>query len=543
MALYHVYNQTVGDGTATSVVRPSDWNSAHSQLVTLSGNTSGASTASGTNIVFQGGNNVTASVNQGANAATIVFSGANTVAQTVQTQPSGNIVGAGFTSTTTAGTAVVATQNSNGLSMGVPTIITNAITTARASNDAVGLNTAGTNVTWTVNSSGISLNAGAYLTTAANSTHSHNFATTTTNGASIVVGTANSAGATIGVPAFLTTARGSTDAVGLNTAQSNATWTVNSSGISFDGRGYAGTGTSATNATLTLNSNGLQISVAGGGVVNQTGPNIAVAGSTVTSGDVVFSNSNGVTFGMNGSTVTASVNAGGGGETLTNYVPYQLGANTTFSSLGQNTVYFQHFIPDEYVTMSKIEMYARGSFVSSSNSQVYAQTVHYGLYSQDTGASSTRMTQISSSSLVYSVSYNSTTAAGFTISQGAGSFTSTTNNTSMLTSVSGPFHLYLPFEGSLAPDVKYAFGIRVSSATTGNTGAHRFAPLALSMMATTNMAKMYTSTVIASANSLVGDRDMGFYATTSASLPVSYATSQLSQVVSRQRFYLQFEQN
>jgi hypothetical protein len=28
--IYHVYNQTVADGTATSVVRPSDWNSAHS---------------------------------------------------------------------------------------------------------------------------------------------------------------------------------------------------------------------------------------------------------------------------------------------------------------------------------------------------------------------------------------------------------------------------------------------------------------------------------------------------------------------------------
>jgi hypothetical protein len=53
----------------------------------------------------------------------------------------------------------------------------------------------------------------------------------------------------------------------LNTAQSNVTWTVNSSGLSLDARGYAGTGTSATNASITLNSNGLAISVAapGGG--------------------------------------------------------------------------------------------------------------------------------------------------------------------------------------------------------------------------------------------------------------------------------------
>jgi hypothetical protein len=47
------------------------------------------------------------------------------------------------------------------------------LTTARASNDAVGLNTAQTNVTWTVNSNGISIDAGGYLTTAAQSNHSH----------------------------------------------------------------------------------------------------------------------------------------------------------------------------------------------------------------------------------------------------------------------------------------------------------------------------------------------------------------------------------
>jgi hypothetical protein len=58
MTLLHAYSQTVADGTATSVVRPSDWNSGHNQFVTLAGNTSGASTVSGTNIVYQGGNTI-----------------------------------------------------------------------------------------------------------------------------------------------------------------------------------------------------------------------------------------------------------------------------------------------------------------------------------------------------------------------------------------------------------------------------------------------------------------------------------------------------
>jgi len=56
----------------------------------------------------------------------------------------------------------------------------NYLTTARASNDAVGLNTAltGNGVSWTVNSSGISLNVPAFLTTAMQSNQSSNFVNT-----------------------------------------------------------------------------------------------------------------------------------------------------------------------------------------------------------------------------------------------------------------------------------------------------------------------------------------------------------------------------
>jgi hypothetical protein len=45
---------------------------------------------------------------------------------------------------------------------------------------------------------------------------------------------------------YLTTARASTDAVGLNTAKTNVTWTVNSSGISLDGGAYLTTQTNQT---------------------------------------------------------------------------------------------------------------------------------------------------------------------------------------------------------------------------------------------------------------------------------------------------------
>lgn len=74
MSFGHIYSQTVADGTATSVVRPSDWNSVHMQSGTLSGNTSGTSTFTATNVVYQGGNNVTLSLSTGASLATIIFS-------------------------------------------------------------------------------------------------------------------------------------------------------------------------------------------------------------------------------------------------------------------------------------------------------------------------------------------------------------------------------------------------------------------------------------------------------------------------------------
>jgi len=65
MGIIHHYNDTVADGTATSYVRPSDWNSAHDQIYTLLGNTAGQSTVSGSNIQFSGGNNITLSGSNG----------------------------------------------------------------------------------------------------------------------------------------------------------------------------------------------------------------------------------------------------------------------------------------------------------------------------------------------------------------------------------------------------------------------------------------------------------------------------------------------
>ena len=56
---------------ATDVVRPSDWNSVHNLTQTISGNTAGSSTMSGTNIVYGGTNGIQLSASTAANAATM----------------------------------------------------------------------------------------------------------------------------------------------------------------------------------------------------------------------------------------------------------------------------------------------------------------------------------------------------------------------------------------------------------------------------------------------------------------------------------------
>lgn len=418
MSLYHAYTQTVADGTATSVVRPSDWNSAHIQQYALSGNTNGSSVLSGLDVTFVGGNNLTLSADTagsklvfsvgnylttamqsgastqfvqasagffGTNASgtiasngvsisvnpggggvaisagtnsistgTVLFSNASGVSfgmstngvitasvktdyltsQTVQTQASGNIAGAGFTSATTAGTAVVGTHNSNGLSLGVPAYLTtyaNDLTSGRAGTGFTSATTAGTAITAALGTNGLSMAVPQFLTTAMASNRGTDFVQATagffgtnasgtiaSNGISISVNPGGSGGGGAGTNTALalTNISGtmSIDTNGVSLSLNNIddhfyAWNlvgntdgVNSFSLSTEGSLVLEGG---PNVTLSGNANTIVISAAGG-TTNQTGPNIAAAGATATSGTVIFSNSNNITFGLNGQTMTAS---------------------------------------------------------------------------------------------------------------------------------------------------------------------------------------------------------------------------------------------
>jgi hypothetical protein len=244
------------------------------------------------------------------------------------TNATGTIASNGISVSVAPQTAFVF-SNSNGVTFGTngstvtATVATNYqsqgayLTTARASNDAIGLNSALTanGVSMTANSSGLSLNFPAFLTTAQP------------------------------VGAYLTTARASNDAIGLNTAQSNVTWTVNSSGLSFDARGYAGTGFSGTNVSGTINSNGVQLSVlpavGGGGYtagMSNLGNTVGTTG--VAASRLLFAGGNGVTLSQSLDALSSS-----GTITISVATNYQSqGAYLTTAGLsGDSSKYIQNW--------------------------------------------------------------------------------------------------------------------------------------------------------------------------------------------------------
>jgi len=631
MALYHVYSQTVADGTATSVVRPSDWNSAHSQVMTLAGNTVGASTISGTNIVFQGGNNVTLSINQGANVGTMVVSAAN---QTVQTQASGNIVGSGYTSTTQAGSTVGVTQNSNGLSAAWPPFITTYVgqtTQTQPAGNIVGAGftsttTAGTAVVATQNSNGLSMGVPAYLTTAAQSNHSHNFATTTTNGSQIVVGTANSAGATIGVPPFITTftqpgatvfSNSNNVSFGLNgstitatatfaqsaqtanlyangnTTQLSSTAGVDVRSLSFEGAGIASVGVSAGRVLVSVPSGGgggdgyniVQMgtgTVDGGGTagatfstlsgsiylqagnnmtLSQTSNTINISGadvkwqlvgantagttsSNLSANQFYFSGGNNVTLSGNSNTIVVSAAAGGGAAaTVGGWEPFPpIGGGVAFSTLGQNSIYVQKLNPQANISFLNIERRLSGSTTQTSNAtHTCAHTINYGLYALGTGTNSTRYESQATSSMYMAAFFSGTVSAGFTVSQGAASYTTTSGGTAILTVMGGFKHLYMPFTSTMTAGGAYAVMMNISSATTGGSSALRIGVQDLSIINNLTIGKIFGTTVSSTNASFIGDYGQGVYSATSAGLPSTLALSGLTNAVSQQRMYLQFD--
>lgn len=277
------------------------------------GNTAGnTGVSTGIDWVFAGSNNVTLSQSTAAGGPNTIWVSGPTVGG-AQTGISGvQVSDATFTSGT------VSFRNANGISFG-----------------SSGAN--GVSASYTVPStagliSAVNLSAGTTSENAAAFTFSN------ANGVSFGL-----AGGTLTATVrtdYLTTAMRSDGAVGLNTAQTNVTWTVNSSGISLDARGYAGTGTTFNGAnvsgSMTVDRIGVNLSLsAGGGTVltAYAASNTTQSSTgTIALSSLVFAGAGVASVGVSNGSVVVSVPASAGTQSNQTLGVYAVGNTVGQSS-------------------------------------------------------------------------------------------------------------------------------------------------------------------------------------------------------------------
>jgi len=352
---------------ATDLVRPSDWNSVHNQFFTLTGNTNNASTVSGTNVVLSGGNGVTLI---GSNSV-IGFSVANQSVvpgiQSIQvsntTYTTGNVIfsnanGASFGSSaggavtlsytvpaaqtgisgiqvsdTTYTSGTVTFRNANGISFGSSGAngISASYTVPTQTNQTLGVygssQTTGQSSSSTVDArsltfrgagaASVGLSAGEVIISVAAGAQSNQ--TVGIYGLSNTTGQSSSStydARTLSIRAYGVLSVGNSNGSILLSTPDPVDFTQLSIGVSTDGNTAGDTGAftgrvvfvGSNNITLSGSSNGGSatfsiIGGAGGG----GGAAISAGAQSVSTGTVVFSNSNNVSFGMSGSSrVTAS---------------------------------------------------------------------------------------------------------------------------------------------------------------------------------------------------------------------------------------------
>jgi hypothetical protein len=386
---------------------------------------------------------------------------------------------------------------------------------------------------------------------------------------------ANSNGITFGMSGSnqITASYNSTLFAGTGTSITGAAAiTLNSNGLQFNGASMAGTTSGFTGANISLsmthNTSGLAISAsvaapgaaaennaiallgantagnttATGSTIGWSGQNITLSGTNAS--QIVISapatsslvGTNGISISTAGSTISVYPNPSGNAEL------FEMGNNTAFSTMGQNTIYLQQFIPQDHVTFAAIERRFSGSSVSSTNSQAASHTYSYALYSRGTGANSSIYSQIAQSSIFFAASFNSNTQAGWTVSQGAASVTNTSAGTVNMSAITGYKHMYFPFGGTVIAGSQYAIAMRMSSATAVGTSPLRIGLMEMTMINNLTVGRLDTDAGFSISNaSRIGDFGQGVYSVTSSNLPATIALSGLTNAVSQARMYLQLD--
>lgn len=258
--------------------------------------------------------------------------------------------------------------------------------------------------------------------------------------------------------------------------------------------------------------------------------------STVSGTDVVFRGAGGVVLAGSNSSLVISGNA----ATVNFYEPFPMGNNTSYSSYGQNTLYFQGFHTPLNVSMTAIEQTISVNNASSSVSHSVGETFSYAMYQQGTGASTSQLTLLGSSSYIMQASFSSNLSGGVTIGNAATSFTSSSAGTAFITAFTGLKELQVPFNTVLPNNALVYLAHGHSTTSTGGTGALRVSYLNKTNMTNVSMGFLGNSTVLASNASVINQPQMGIYTVTSGAFPSTVALSQLS-INSGNQMYVNLE--
>jgi hypothetical protein len=252
-----------------------------------------------------------------------------------------------------------------------------------------------------------------------------------------------------------------------------------------------------------LNGNTITATVEGGG--GGGGIDISAGASSANLGSVVFSNSNNVSFGLNGSTITATA---GGQETLSYYNPND-GYIQVAAQIGQSSLQFQPAqFPD--VQFDRVAIPINYSNATNSSGTVTV-SMYFGVYTRNA----------STLSLLSNIS----TAQVVTNSGTVGSYTQ----------LSGMRLMTIPFTGTFTEGQYY---IGIGSRTAAAAGTATISNFVLSQI-NTNFLGIFG---VGSAASVQYTRGLGVYSATFTSLPASVAFSQIqgtaSQFLRRPAFYV-----
>ncbi len=435
--------------------------------------TSGVITGSNLQFALAGGNNVTLSQSINASSATITISAA---AQTAQTQSN---IQAIYDGANSISTGTIRFSNSNGIGFGINGqtitashngITTQTVQTQNLFNMVLSSNTAGAMAT--ISSGTMTLAGGNNITLS--------------QAGNAVTISAGNGGAGGGVALSNSQAMYTSGTVNLLEGGGAITIATSAGGQSYK---FSVPATSSLSATgiVSISTNGSTISI---GVPDSVDA-IYDGANSISTGTIRFSNSNGVSFGINGQTITASVplNATVSRYIYPNeYIPLAAGTGVN------NSISFNYVSLDQDVSASQFRalLSVNPSTHTSASTNTYALTAEVGIYTRNAST----ISKMSSGSQTWSGTYSSNTTG----------------------SVGGIREITMPVNIAMTPG-EYWFAMRLSSSSSNASVA--FAPLVVSNQIT---AHFNATQLGAATNSTLQLYPWhGIYTSTSGTLPTTAA--------------------